>query len=170
MTRRERVRHAMHYQPVDKVPLQFYYTPVGYYEHGDKRNDLFARHPGDFEPFRRQPIPQLPPSAFDPDSNYHATMTDSWGVTWTYRFFGIAGIPSKHSLNAPEDIAGYVFPNPVATEGEEDETYVYYMRQNQTADYFTFSEVGRIHELLLALYGDEAVMKIKEYKGDSPCL
>lgn len=56
MTRRERVHNAMHYKPVDKVPLQYYYTPVGYYEHGDKLNDLFASLPGDFEPFARQSV------------------------------------------------------------------------------------------------------------------
>ena len=42
MNCRERVKAAMHYKPVDKVPLQYYYCPVGYYEHGDKLNDLYV--------------------------------------------------------------------------------------------------------------------------------
>ena len=47
MNGRERVRRAMHYQSVDKAPLQYYYCPVGYYEHGEKLNDLYERVPGD---------------------------------------------------------------------------------------------------------------------------
>ena len=42
MTSRERVKAAMHYQPVDRPPVQFYYCPVGYYEHGDKLKVITA--------------------------------------------------------------------------------------------------------------------------------
>ncbi len=158
MTRRERVHHAMHYQPVDKVPLEYYYTPVGYYEHGDRLNDLFSRHPGDFEPYTRQPIPQISPSDFDADGNYYNIRTDEWGVTWTHRYFGIAGIPSHHPIQSPEDMARYVFPTPASTAGTAFAEYTTWIRQKQAADYFAFSGVGRIHELLLALYGDENVL------------
>ena len=33
MTGRERVHAAMHFKSPDKAPLQYYYCPVGYYEH-----------------------------------------------------------------------------------------------------------------------------------------
>ncbi len=111
MTRRERVRRAMHYQSVDKVPLEFYYAPVGFYEHSERLNDLFERHPGDFEPFVRHPIPQIPQDEFDADGKYHATRTDEWGVTWSYRIFGVAGIPSRHPIESPEDIDRKVPPH-----------------------------------------------------------
>ena len=64
MNGRERVSAAMHFRKPDKVPLQYYYCPVGYYEHGEKLNDLYASLPGDFEPFRRMPVTgPLPRSA-----------------------------------------------------------------------------------------------------------
>ena len=40
MTGRERVHAARHFKSPDKAPLQYYYWPVGYYEHGEKLNDL----------------------------------------------------------------------------------------------------------------------------------
>ncbi len=158
MTRRECVRRAMHYQSVERVPLEFYYTPVGFYEHGEKLNDLFLQHPGDFAPFVRQEIPQIPACDFDSEGLYHMTRTDEWGVTWSHRIFGVAGIPCRHPINAPEDIADYAFPAPAACSGKEFDAYAAAVRQNQAADYFTFAGVGRIHELLLALYGDENVL------------
>ena len=82
MNSRERVRRAMHYQSVDKAPLQYYYCPVGYYEHGDKLNQLYSRYPGDFGPFRPMPIPTIPPEHFDQNGRYHEFKTDEWGVTW----------------------------------------------------------------------------------------
>jgi hypothetical protein len=98
MTGRERVQRAMHYQSVDKAPLQYYYTPVGYYEHGDKLNDLYATLPGDFEPFVRMPIKGPAPEEIDESGRYHAVHTDDWGIPWEYRIFGITGIPLKHII------------------------------------------------------------------------
>lgn len=34
MNPRERVTAAMEYRAVDQAPLQYDYSPVGYYEHG----------------------------------------------------------------------------------------------------------------------------------------
>jgi len=82
MTGRERVKAAMRYQPVDKVPLQYMYTPVGFYEHGEKLNDLFQQLPGDFAPFTRQPIPILTVSDFDEAGRYHSFSRDEWGTLW----------------------------------------------------------------------------------------
>ena len=95
MTRRQRVWNTLHYKPADKVPVRYYYCPVGYFEHGDKLNGLYAELPGDFEPFRR--IPPAGPAENDYDINgrYHAFRTDEWGVEWEYRIFGIAGLPHR---------------------------------------------------------------------------
>lgn len=83
MTSHERVRNLMHYKPVDKVPVQYYYCPVGYYEHGDKLNDLYAALPGDFEPFRRVTPRGPAPEELDAAGNYHTVHTDR-AVTMTH--------------------------------------------------------------------------------------
>jgi hypothetical protein len=53
MTSRERVSAAMHFESTEHLTLQYYYTPVGYYEHGEALNDLYAALEGDFAPFVR---------------------------------------------------------------------------------------------------------------------
>ena len=95
MTRRERVKAAMHYQPVDRPPVQFYYCPVGYFEHGDRLNDLYATLPGDFEPFRRVPPTGPLPGEIDENGRYHHFETDDGGVVWEKRIFGVTGIPCR---------------------------------------------------------------------------
>lgn len=158
MTRRERVHRAMRYQSVDKVPLQYYYTPVGYYEHGDRLNDLFATLPGDFEPFTRKPVPVIPATDFDADGNYHSFRIDDWGVKWEYRIYGVQGIPCARPINSPEDIPGYRLPPFPACDGAEFDEYAASVRKNQAGDYYTFGPGGSLYEQLLAIYGDENVL------------
>ena len=85
LTRRERIHRAMHFQPVDKVALRCLHTNVGYYEHGDKLNDLFAALPDDFQP-------QL---SFDGMErtvcDYIAGMTDNYAVDKYTELFIPAG-------------------------------------------------------------------------------
>ena len=45
----ERVKRAMHFKSVDKAPLRNVYSRAGFYEHGDKLNDLFATLPCDVD-------------------------------------------------------------------------------------------------------------------------
>ena len=158
MTSHERVRRAMHYEPVDKVPVQFYYCPVGYYEHGEKLNDLYATLPGDFEPFRRVPIPVIPPEHFDRDGRYHEFRTDEWGVVWEYRIYGVAGIPYKRPLSCAADIASYRLPDPPAPDGPAFDAYAADVQARRAAGYYTFGGAGSLYERLLHLYGDENVL------------
>ena len=140
MTRRERVHRAMRYQSVDKAPLQYYYTPVGYYEHGEKLNDLFATLPGDFEPFRRMPIPKPPREEFDAQGNYHAVKRDDWGVVWQYRIYGVQGIPCDRPIRCAQDIANYHLPPAPALQGPEFDQYAEAVRTHQAQDYYTLGQ------------------------------
>jgi len=158
LSRRERVHRAMHYMPVDKVPVRYYYAPVGYYEHGEKLNDLFASLPGDFEPFRRVPIPQPAKSDFDEQGRYYVEQTDEWGVTREFRIFGIQGIPSKYRLNTPEDLLQYQTPAPPSCEGEDYEAYAHSIRERIANDYYVTEGCGNFYERMIALYGDENVL------------
>ncbi len=158
MTGRERVRHAMHYQPVDKAPLQYYYCPVGYYEHGERLNDLYAAVPGDFEPFRRMPVPRIPDGCRDADGRYHQLSTDAWGITWEYRIFGITGIPLRHPITSAEELDAYCVPPPPPDKGPEFDAYAAGIAARRQAGYYTFGSAGSLYEILLALYGDENVL------------
>lgn len=157
MTSRERVQRSIHFQTVDKAPLRVNYNAqVGYYEHGNKLNDLFATLPGDFEPFRRMPIPILPPECFDKDGKYHTFQKDSWGTLWEYRIYGITGIPYKYPINTPEEAAEYIPPMPPVSHGPEFEAYAGQVCQNKAAGYYALSAGWpNLHEKMLALYGDE---------------
>jgi len=158
MTRRERVRRAMHYMPVDRVPLRYYYCPVGYYEHGDKLNDLYAALPGDFEPFARRPVVGPPPEDFDAEGKFHAFKTDEWGTVWEYRIFGVTGIPAKHPISSPEEAEAYLVPKPPVAAGAEFEAFAEGIRAQKAADYYTMPGCGNLYEKLIALYGDENVL------------
>lgn len=158
MTRRERVNRAMHYKPVDKVPVRYYYCPVGYYEHGDKLNDLYATFPGDFDPFERKPITGPGPDDYDQNGNYHAFYTDEWGVEWEYRIFGIAGIPSKHPIETPEEAEIYQTPSFVLSEGSFFDEFAARVQQQKKQDYPVMIGCGNLFEKMISLYGDENVL------------
>lgn len=158
MTSAERVKNAMHYRPVDKVPLQYYYCPVGYYEHGEKLNELYASLPGDFEPFRRMPVPVIPPEHIDSEGRYHEFRTDEWGVVWEYRIYGVTGIPYRRPITRPEDIRSYRLPPAPSLSGNEFDAYKEAIQSRSHAGFYAFGEAGSLYERLLHLYGDENVL------------
>ncbi|GHU66230.1 hypothetical protein FACS189447_06640 [Spirochaetia bacterium] len=145
MTSKDRVSNAIHFKKPDQVPVQYYYCPVGYYEHGDKLNDLYASMEGDFAPFTRIAPPVLPPSDFDEAGKYHAFKKDDWGVLWEFRIFGIAGIPKEYPLADSDKIAAYVPPPapPVTAE---------------TGDYYHIVGCGSLFERMIALRPEEDVL------------
>lgn len=155
MNGRERVSAAMHFQKPDKVPLQYYYCPVGYYEHGEKLNDLYASLPGDFEPFRRMPIVGPKPEELDENGRYHHFETDAWGVVWEKRIFGVTGIPYKRPLENPELIDGYVPPEKPCAEGETLERAKAHCAQRRQEGLYAMMGGGGVYERLIALCGDE---------------
>lgn len=155
MTSRERVQRAMHFQSVDKVPLRYYYCPVGYYEHGNKLNDLYASLPGDFEPYRRVPVPTPDPADFDTSGRYCSRMTDEWGVTWQYLIYGIAGIPCIRPISIPEEAAAYMPPEPPAVL---DPVYAQAIASHKESGLYAMAGCGNLYEKMISLYGDENVL------------
>ncbi len=159
MTSYERVKRAMNYQSVDRVPVRHYFSQVGYYEHGDKLNDLFATLPGDFQPFRRFK-PEAPlPEDFDENGNFHAFRKDFWGTTWEFRIFGIAGIPYDHPIKTPEDAESYVAPAPPALNGADFDAFAAEVKAKKDAGFYAMNpSLTGLYERMIALYGDENVL------------
>ncbi|MBQ4090250.1 MAG: hypothetical protein IJC56_10310 [Clostridia bacterium] len=155
MTGRERVHAAMHYKAVDKAPLQYYYCPVGYYEHGEKLNDLYASLPGDFQPFARMPIVGPRPEDHDADGKFHSFHTDEWGVVWEKRIFGVTGIPCKWPLEDTSKLDTYVPPKMILPGSPECEKTKSDIRRNQENGFYSFHGGGGIYEKLISLVGDE---------------
>ena len=120
MNSRERMLAACHFRAPDKVPVEYYCAPVGFYEHGEKLNDLYEAHPGDFAPYVRQPIPVLGPECFDENGRYHEIRTDAWGTAWEYRIFGIAGIEYRYPLDDWGKLSDYRFPGQPAWVTDRD--------------------------------------------------
>ena len=140
MTARQRVRAMLRGRPVDRPAVQYLYTPVGFYEHGEALNDLYGQYPGDFEEFSRKPIPTPPRSAFDGEGRYYERITDEWGVTQEYRVYGIMGHAVDFPIKTPEDAANYILPplpeyvrNPAAYKAA-----VHHAKEN----YFVFGSGG----------------------------
>lgn len=158
LTKRERVHRAMHFKSVDKVPVRYYYCPVGYYEHGDKLNDLYATLPGDFQPFERLPVVGPEVNDYDNSGSYHAFRTDEWGVVWEYRIFGVAGIPSKRPISDPEEAENYQTPPLAICDGPEFERFAQEIRIKKEQDYPIMLSCGNLFERMISLYGDENVL------------
>jgi len=110
MKPRERVINAFNFKKVDKPAVQYLYWGPGYYEHGEKLNDLYEQYPGDFGSFVRQPIPVLPPDNFDSDGRYHVFVKDDWGTTWEYRIYGVMGHAMDFPIKTYDDMNNYQFP------------------------------------------------------------
>jgi len=126
MTSRERVNAAMHYKKPDRIPVQYHYGPVGFYEHGEKLNDLYSEMEGDFTPFKRMEIPKPPASDFDKEGKYHAFKLDEWGTYWEYRIFGVWGLPKEYPLADASKIKNYkcpALPAPVQSSKINDDFY-----------------------------------------------
>ena len=157
MTGRERVKAAMRYQAVDKVPLQYLYTPVGFYEHGEKLNDIYEKHPGDFQPFSRQPIPKLSSEDFDSEGRYHSFIRDEWGTLWEYRIFGIAGIPYEYPLADAKAIDSY-FPPPIPAQSEDERAQAKINMAAHKEQYYGLYNVGSLFERLRQLRPDNDVL------------
>ena len=157
MTGRERVKRAMHYQSVDKAPLQYYYCPVGYYEHGEKLNDLYQSLPGDFEPFRRMPIPCPPKEDFNARGEYDVRRRDEWGTLWSHRIFGIAGIAVEYPLADWEALKSYDFPRHTPLSAAEKAALREQTAQHQQELYCMMGG-GGLFEWLKQMRCDEDVL------------
>jgi uroporphyrinogen decarboxylase len=156
MTNRERVFNAIKGKPVDRPAVQYLYTPVGFYEHGEKLNDLYARYPGDFEPFERRPIPVLPPEAFDEEGRYFERITDEWGVTQEYRVFGIMGRAVDFPVKDLAHAGAYAFP-PMPLCVSDPAAYKQKLSENKK-NHFALGNGGGILERMWAIRGFENLM------------
>lgn len=150
MTSRERVKRAMHFILPDKVPVQYYYAPAGYYEHGEKLNDLYAELPGDFGPYERMPMPAPAENDYDKDGSFHAFRRDEWDTLKEYRIFGIAGMPVEYPLADIGKLDDYVFPPAPALSGSYFEEHCRRVAKHQEQYYFLQGS-GSLFERLVAL-------------------
>lgn len=159
MNSRERMLAACHFRAPDKVPIEYYCAPVGFYEHGDRLNDLYEAHPGDFAPYVRQPIPVPGPECFDETGRYHEIRTDAWGTAWEYRIYGIAGIEYSCPLDDWGKLADYRFPAQPAwvTDRDAFERMKAAVKQHQQ-QYFYRGGGFSLFERLIALRPFEDVL------------
>ena len=156
MTSRERASNALNGKPVDRPAVQYIYGPVGFYEHGEKLNDLYAQYPGDFEPFIRKPIPKPPADAFDGEGRYFERLTDEWGVTQEYRVYGIMGSVVDSPIKDPNDAKSYQFPpQPVYVSDSKTFRQELYQRKK---DHFIFGKGKGLLEMMWKIRGFENTM------------
>lgn len=158
MTGRQRVKRAMHYQAVDKAPLQYYYAPVGYYEHGERLNDLYAALPGDFAPYERMPIPEPAAADFSSDGEYRALRTDEWGVTREFRIFGVQGLQCGRVIGDADEALKYRLPPLPECEGAEFHEYAARVQRHKQGGFYALEGCGNLYERLISLCGDESVL------------
>jgi hypothetical protein len=99
---------ALDYRQPDRIPVEYHPSPAGMCVHGQKLMDLFRAYPPDNP--AAFALPELPPTAYDPDGRYHETKTDAWGTTWEYRIYGVHGHPYRYPFPSWEAAAGWAFP------------------------------------------------------------
>ena len=148
---------AIAFKKPDKVPVQYYYCPVGYYEHGEKLNGLYAELEGDFAPFQRFPVPEPPASDFDGEGNYHAFRRDEWGTLWEYRIFGIAGIPCEYPLADDDKIDGFT-PPPAPAVPADIKAARKKALAGRTDNYFHLAGGGSLYERLIAVRPEASLL------------
>lgn len=159
MNSRQRVKAAIDFKSPDKVPVEYYYCPVGYYEHGEKLNELYMAHPGDFSPFVKKEIPVLGPECFDSDGRYYEKKKDAWGTTWEYRIFGITGIECEYPILNYEDFDTYKLPkNPDFATDENAFKVFSESVKNHQKEYYMNMGAGGFFEKLIALRPFEDVL------------
>ena len=160
MTSRERVSRMLANKSTDRPAVQYYYSPVGYYEHGEKLNDLYAAYPGDFAAFSRQAVPVLPKEDFDEDGRYHVFQTDRWGVTYEFRVFGMMGHAMGFPVKSLADMADYKFPpNPDYLNDENAMNNLTNHVTNFKKDYFAMmGSGGSYFEIVSAVRGFDNLM------------
>jgi uroporphyrinogen decarboxylase len=113
MTCKERFLSAIHFKRPDMPALEYYYTDVGYAEHGEKLQKLYLRYPGDAAPvpsFDVMEMPKPEPGDIDRDGNYLRTEIDEWGTKWEYRIFGRIGCAVEFPLDDWDKLDDYLFP------------------------------------------------------------
>ena len=172
MNHRKRVVDMLSRRPVDRPAVQYLYTPVGFYEHGEALNDLYEKYPGDFGAFTRKPIPSPPASTFDSEGRYYERITDAWGATEEFRVYGIMGHAVGFPVKTEEDAANLAFPelpahvvNPRDNKDAVDRERARVARAK--ADYFVFGGVEGIMQRMWTLRGFENVMM--DMAEDSRC-
>lgn len=170
MNSRERVYAARNFLPTDSAPTEYLYTPVGFYEHGGKLNDLYQAHEGDFQHYVRKEIPVLPPEAFDDKGNYYQKSTDAWGTLWEYRIYGIAGHACGFPLDDWDRLDSYRFP---ALPAYVDDPAAFarmkaHVQNHQRTKFFQAS-VGGLFERLITLRPFNDVL-CDLYTGEEPMI
>jgi uroporphyrinogen decarboxylase len=147
----------MAFQPPDRVPVQYYYTPVGAYEHGEKLNAVYATLPGDFGPILALPPCGPNPGDYDADGSYHALRRDDWGTLWQYRIFGVTGIPAQYPLADIARLDGYTPPPPPPLGGPDFDTYCRRVAEHQR-QYYCLEHGGSLFERMIALRPEADVL------------
>ena len=108
MTSKERVKAAISFEPVDRLPTLWSILPGAIVRYGDALAEICRQYPDDFgtggPDFRGWPNYELPP-------DYRVgEWTDIWGVTWRMAQDGIVGIPVTHPLADDEAFQTYQPP------------------------------------------------------------
>ncbi len=121
MNSRERMARAIRFQQPDRIPIMHSYSKAGYAEHGEKLRELWKKYPGDSRDPTSDPVPYPDPAFIDKDGKYSHIWTDSWGVTWEERLWGIWPMRIYHPLDDLTNLKNYEAPPLPSDSGEEFE-------------------------------------------------
>jgi hypothetical protein len=155
---RQRITNAIHFAPVDKLPVRIYAAPGGYYTHGEKLHELLCACGHDFGPTSefRMP-PPIPPEHVDTEGNYHAKRLDEWGVEWEFRIPGVQGHPCAYPLADWAALETFLVPPLPSgyTSGIKDSIT---REANLRQEFFRVGSVGTVLERMHALRSFEDIL------------
>jgi hypothetical protein len=117
MSPRERVLAALRFRKPDVVPLEYHSSPSGFYEHGERLRELWARRPDDFGPAGRFQLCAPAPECVDGEGRYSEIRRDEWGVVRQHLIFGATGLSIERPLDEWSALSDFRTPPVPASAG-----------------------------------------------------
>ena len=158
MTGRQRVRAAMDFKSVDIAPLQCFYVPVGYYEHGEKAQRPVFHAAGGFRTLLPAESPPRPgPECYEADGSYHAFERDEWGTLARAAHLRRLGHPLRIPAGRPRQLDSFRPPEPPKLSGPEFDALCEANREHKK-QYYKLHHTGSLLERMCALRRDADVL------------
>ena len=160
MTPRERFMATLDFKPPDIPVLEYYYTEVGFADHGEELLKLYEKYPGDTRPVPAREILKTAkpdPKHIQEDGSYYKLEKDQWGTTWEYKIYGRIGQPKEYPLADLSNLDEYEFPPIPLTDPAAREALRKHVRSDGRT-YPIFYSIAGLFYVLSALRPMEDVL------------
>lgn len=181
LSSRERVKRAVEFRGIDRLPLMHAVLPAAWYRFGEKLNQILEKYPKDLTKKGKGGKPatagykytqELAESiTINDDFSYiearsfqygevgkKGDVMDEWGCVWRRIDPGIVGQVVKHPLTNWKDVKNYRFPDPLAYWRFDILQIERTLQQAKEQEKYIIAYGGNLFELLQWLRGYERLL------------